>query len=132
MITLEQVIQIGMATIRVDKYRIDTNSRLHSTGYRTWVASYGVHPTVAFQVWTMIKERCQTLGCSLVHLFWLLYWFKTYDTDENISRILKVSKPTLSKYRLKMLPLLSSIMPRIVSFCFLVIDFFLILNKIIF
>jgi len=66
---------------------------------RRFSALIGLKPEVVSVLWVLVADRLRAEHQDPLHLLWLLYWFKVYDTDDICSITWAVDRGTFGLHR---------------------------------
>ncbi len=120
--TLVSFVETGMSLIGASyTTEIDGVDSLNSHGLRRWNAAYGLRPIVLQEAWKSIRCRAYERKYKLKRLFWILYFLKNYDTEDNIASRFRTAPKTLHGKVKGMVKLLAQEMPRKVNHIFKII-----------
>lgn len=94
-------LSVGLAPMKpkIDWKSLASRHWKGSINDRRFSALFGLSVAVVEDIWSKLSFAFRTESLKPVHLLWLLYWFKCYDSDDASSAVWGVAPDTWRKHR---------------------------------
>lgn len=92
-------VELALMKPKVDWKSLASRHWKGSINDRRFSALFGLSVPVVEEIWSKVSFAFRTESLKPVHLLWLLYWFKCYDSDDASSAVWGVAPDTWRKHR---------------------------------